>query len=321
MNKSWLVVALAITAVFAIGCRKNKGDGGGAWAVGEDGTMLNVDADGVLGEGYDLTTSADFFGIACRGSTDAWVVGERGTLLRTLDAGASWDVIDVGVTSTLRAVAAAENGVVYVVGDGVALVSRDAGDSWRRISVPAHQLVGAATDAAGAVALLVSASGEIHHYDLARDEVTLVRQAGVGLRAVAMTGDRRHAVAAGDDGVVLESRDTGFTWQPLGQAISGTLHDVWLTAGGDTIYAVGATGALVTLDGRRNATVETLDAPGALRSIHMSASGAGMIVGDDGAAFRTMDFGASWQPVDMQTSARLHAVDDVHPDGHPVPHL
>lgn len=316
MRNSWLVSALALATMFAFGCKK-KGDGGGAWAVGDSSTMIQIDSDGFLGDGYNLEVGAALLDIDCRGATDAFVVGERGMALRTFDAGASWEQLDLGITSPLRGVVAAQRDIIYVVGDGVALVSADSGDSWQAVPDAGGQLVGVATDATGNVALMVSASGDIRLYDRAQNRVTTVyRGDGIALSAVAITGDRRIAVAAGDNGRLLESRDGGYNWTALAPAVSVTLHGVWLSNDG-TLHAVGDAGTLVTLDARRNASVQNLEAPGALRSLHLSADGAGMIVGDGGAAFRTVDFGATWLPVDTHTSKNLYAVDDVHP----APHL
>src|SRR5687767_13792401 len=108
MRHATLAVLAAATLVIAPGCKKkggSPGPGPGGWLVGDEGLMAAITPDGSLGSPYELGTSVDLAGIACRGTTDAFVVGAAGTFLRTFDGGESWEAIDVGTTAALRAVA------------------------------------------------------------------------------------------------------------------------------------------------------------------------------------------------------------------------
>src|SRR5262249_31841042 len=157
-----------------------KSGGGGAWLVGSDGLMANIQTDGTLGPGYDLGRGVDLRGITCRGD-EAFVVGD-GTFLRTHDAGATWTSLDVG-TASLRAVRAAGDPVVTAGDDGVRL-SRDDGDTWATLAPGAF--VSVAIDDAGTVALAVAADGGLWRWDgAAIAEITAMP----GARAVALSHD------------------------------------------------------------------------------------------------------------------------------------
>jgi photosystem II stability/assembly factor-like uncharacterized protein len=316
-----LSTVLGLAAMIALafgnhGCKKKDkgtGDGGGgAWLVGQNGTMVNVSPQGQVG-GYDLDSTDDFLDIACKGSDTAWVVGEGGTLLRSFDAGASWQALDLSTTVTLRAVAAAESDVIYVVGDnGLALVSDDLGDSFRDLPTDGQAWTAVATSHDGAVAILGAADGSLWR---AAGELEQVHDGGPAIRAVGVSATGQIAVAVGDDGRILRSIDGGTSWQAQ-TAGDGALHDVWVTGDGGRALAVGDGGRLVAIHDAGWDEQPIADDV-ALRGIHLSADGRGMVVGDGGTALQTFDRGASWSPVDLATDRTLHAVDDIHA----VPHL
>src|SRR5690606_9608857 len=72
----------------AVGCNRDDdkmktSDGsGGAWAVGEDATMIRVDGHGEVSF-YPLESEGDLLAIACKGKQMAVAVGEDGVVLRT----------------------------------------------------------------------------------------------------------------------------------------------------------------------------------------------------------------------------------------------
>jgi photosystem II stability/assembly factor-like uncharacterized protein len=253
---------------------------------------------------YDLDLHDDFLGIACRGTRQAWVVGAGGLVIATSDAGATWARRDAGTTSTLRAVALASTDTVFLAGDaGVFLASHDGGATFGRLPAPAQDFTSvAARRQDGAVVLLASRQGELHRHDTRAGTFTRVASAGPAggsLWSVVLSRDGGTAVAVGDGGRLLVSRDGGLSFQPQPAGATGALRDVWLVGDqGDRLMVVGdgglllsgATGAL-TLDRR------TLPGGTTLRALHLEASGHGAIVGDQGTLFTTTDAGRSWQAI------------------------
>jgi photosystem II stability/assembly factor-like uncharacterized protein len=111
-----------------------------AIAVGVRGTVVRRDeqghwSTGVSGTDVDLRGVATYFG-----SSDlaAVAVGDVGTIVRTADDGATWTRVGSGTTATLRAVQFTSDGRgAAIVGDGVALVSKDLGVTWAAAQLPA----------------------------------------------------------------------------------------------------------------------------------------------------------------------------------------
>ena len=241
---------LAMAALTASSCESCGGSGGGgggyssggggSWLVGQAGAMVNVAHDHLDDIGhYDLDVSDDLLGIACRGTREAWVVGGAGLALATRDAGANWRVLDPGVSSTLRAVALAGTDTVYVAGDaGVFRTSPDGGNSWRALAAPARTFTSlAARRSDGLVALLATAEGELYRYDATREVVSRVSVDASGPDAVASVGrgalftvvlsrDGQTAIAAGEGGRLLVSRDGGLGFWSQSPVSTTTIRDV-----------------------------------------------------------------------------------------------
>jgi photosystem II stability/assembly factor-like uncharacterized protein len=322
-NVTFMLVALAAaTAASCEACSQGRGgsssglsSGGGGWLVGQAALMVNVphDPTGDVGH-YQLDTREDLLGIACRGTTDAWVVGERGLLLSTRDAGKSWQVMDSGVTSTLRAVALAAPDTVYVAGDeGMARASFDGGRSWRPLAVPAQNWLSVSTRKTdGGLALLASASGSIYRFEAASGWLGETGKSPAGaLHSVVLGRDGNTAVAVGEAGTMLVSADGGRSWRVRETGSQAALRDVWLTGDrADRFVAVGEDGLL--LEGAvfgAGTDARSLGAGTTLRALHLEASGHGTIVGDRGSVFLTDDFGVTWDRLDLEDDRHVFGVD------------
>jgi photosystem II stability/assembly factor-like uncharacterized protein len=318
-----VLVPIAVLAC-APACKKKEsgtksGGGGGSWLIGRDGTMLRYDhLTGAVAD-YGLEVDADLLDIACRGLDDAWVVGELGTLLRTDDRAETWVAVDIDSDATLRGVAAAGYRIVWVVGDGVVLRSEDEGQRFTAIEAPAVSFTAVATTFDGEVALATTADGDIYRLT---DRAERVHDGAVPLRSISMAASGSAAIAVGDSGLVLRSGDGGRAFARLPTAsgaaeIIASLHGVQLSGDGDGGMVVGDGGAMLRIEGDTLVPLAPAATDGrALRSIHLTADGMGITVGDDGVALVSHDAGATWSAVELDTDATLLGVDDLHGEPH-----
>ncbi len=303
--------------------------GGGSWLVGQSGTMLNVIHDrlGDIGH-YGLDVDDDLLGIACRGTKEAWVVGSSGVILATVDAGKTWRVQDPGDGQTLRGVALAATSTVYVAGDGgVFRVTADGGQSWRTLTAPPQAFTSvAARRKDGLVALLASREGLLFRYDATRDALSRASidgdagngaGAGAALYSVVLSRDGQTAVAVGEGGRMLISRDGGLSFWSQTPSVPEAIRDVWLVGDrGDRFVAVGDGGLVIEGATGGAPTAQSRLAGGAtLRAIHLEATGHGAIVGDRGTLLFTEDGARTWNQVDTGETSNLYGLDalDVGP--------
>jgi photosystem II stability/assembly factor-like uncharacterized protein len=286
------------------------GDGGGAWLVGERGTMIRWTPEGEVSQ-YPLDEDGDLRAIACKGATQAVAVGDGGVVLVTDDGGESWDRSVVGDVA-LRAVALSAGPVGYIVGDGVALRTVDDNRTWEHLELPAADWRAVATTAAGTTALL-AAGGEI--WRVQDGAGARVHAGDAAVAGLALTPDGGEAVAVGEDGLLLRSRDRGVLWTAEPLPTARDLHAVRIAGDASLVIAVGEAGAVVRV-GDDLAVAEHLDPALSLRALHLSHSGHGHAVGDHGVMLSTADLGRTWTPVDLGLDADLLGLDDLHGEPH-----
>ena len=278
--------ALGLAMVAAMGCKKGGTSGG--WLVGSSALMANVDGSGKLGAGYEVGTSATLYQIACRYAGEAWVAGEAGTLLYTSDAGASWRTQEIPTSADLRALATQDDGPVYVGGDHVFLTSSDTGAHWTSVPTTSSFRALAAAQWGGMV-LGVDTAGTVWSYE--HDQL-VTRTSIPGAHGVAVSPDGSVAMIAGD-GLYL-SLDAGHTFAKLDAV--GQFDDVRIGLDGRAI-AVGAGGAIATVDASHHATVQHVGTAD-LHALHVpdpdAIDGLGYAAGDGGQVLVTRDSGATW---------------------------
>ncbi len=111
---------------------------GVGWAVGEGGLVCYTENFGSrwrppAGEMPKSARFFDFAALAARGRK-CWIAGSPGTrVFHSPDAGQTWTVFDTGVTMPLRAMAFADDGHGWAVGElGTIIATDDGGRTWRR---------------------------------------------------------------------------------------------------------------------------------------------------------------------------------------------
>lgn len=109
---------------------QDNGDGT-AWIVGNAGRMLKAANSGISWTNLGVVSSRNLRGVYFASSSIGWVVGEYGTLRKTTDGGSSWSDVSVNGLSEqhLYDIQASGESIV-VVGDKIALLSEDGGDTW-----------------------------------------------------------------------------------------------------------------------------------------------------------------------------------------------
>lgn len=101
------------------------------FAVGAGGTIVESQ-DGVVTVHRPVTSELRAVVIAFE---TVWAVGDRGTLVRRPVDGGDWQVIDLGLTTSLRAIAS-DGATIVAVGDDIVLVHDRDTDAWTEAPYP-----------------------------------------------------------------------------------------------------------------------------------------------------------------------------------------
>lgn len=286
-------LAVLCVALAAVGCKKNGtstgGGGGGGWFTGSSGLMQNVTPSGTLGHGYDLGSTVELRGIACRYAGEAWVVGAAGTVLYTNDAGETWSAQSVPTSADLRTLATQDEGPVFLAGNGTFLVTKDTGATWTELSDGASAFRSVAAAQAGDTVLALADDGGLWSY--LPDAATLTRTGTLtGMHAIAVSPDGQTALAAGSG--LMMSRDAGATWHPLAVDPSATFDDVRFAEDGDDAVAVGAAGAIANIDGSTGAVSVQHVGTASLHTVALDDTA--YTAGDGGQVLVSHDNGLTW---------------------------
>ena len=302
-------LAVVCVALAAVGCKKNGtgtggGGGGGGWFVGSEGLMQNVTPAGTPGHGYDLGSTAELRGIACRYAGEAWVVGNAGTLLYTSDAGVTWSAQIVPTNADLRTLATQDLGPVFVAGNGTFLVTKDTGATWTELGDATTAFRSLAAAQAGDTVLALADDGGLWSYNGALTRIGTL----AGMRALAVSADGQVAVAAGTG--MMMSKDAGLTWTALAVDPSLTFDDVRIAEDSSAV-AVGTAGAIANIDPTGAVTVQHV---GTANLHTVALDDTGYAAGDGGQILVTHDDGLSWS-LGPALGATVWGVDEIG-DGH-----
>jgi photosystem II stability/assembly factor-like uncharacterized protein len=284
-------LAVVCVALAAVGCKKTGstgsggGGGGGGWFTSSSGRMQNVTPGGTLGRSYDVGSTADLRGIACRYAGEAWVVGNAGTLLYTNDGGDTWSAQAVPTTADLRTLATQDSGPVFIAGNGTFLVTKDTGATWTELSDGKTAFRSLAAAQAGETVLALGDDGSLWSYT-----GTLTHSGTLaGMRALAVSADGQVALAAGNG--MMISRDAGATWNALSVDPSITFDDIRIADDGDAV-AVGSAGAIANIDAATGTV--TVQHVGTANLHTLALDDTGYTAGDGGQILVTHDGGLSW---------------------------
>jgi len=176
-------------AVGAFGMILQTRDGGRNWEPIVD-RMNNID-------GYH------YYGIERVRANDTdslFVAGERGTLLRSTDGGANWEWLDSPYEGTFFGIKAAMDQrqiIVYGLG-GEANLSKDLGESWKRLEKPGnndHQAISGAAPLPDGGFVLTTSNGRLFRVNKAGTGMSRIPDQVPGSMAAAQAGDGALVVA------------------------------------------------------------------------------------------------------------------------------
>jgi len=238
-----------------------------AFVAGDHGAVLRTYDGGESWESIDLGADVTLRSIAAQREHTIYVAGDR-TLAVSDDDGASWRTIDRGdyvsvtaghwsyralaldgagrvisfdaVHGTLTPVAQLAGArVVAFSGDGTraailgagttALVSSDAGASFRSIELGARYDLNDAWVTAQGEVFAVGADGTVLTID-ATGAISADHVSDTNLRTIRLEADGV-GVVAGDDGQALRTVDHGLSWAPFGPNVGGAVSGVDTTNG------------------------------------------------------------------------------------------
>jgi photosystem II stability/assembly factor-like uncharacterized protein len=157
------------------------------FTVGQNGTILHSNNDGVSWLPQVSITGRDLHGVWGTASTDVFAVGQAGNILHSTNDGVTWSFQASGTTQNLSAIWGSSSSDVFVVGaSGTILHSTNDGVSWQ-----------------------AQASGT-----------------NANLSGIWGTGPG-DIIAVGDNGTILHSSNDGVSWQPEVSNTAVNLAGIW----------------------------------------------------------------------------------------------
>lgn len=190
--------------------------------------------------------------------TVLWAVGADGKIVRSEDAGTSWRVQSVPVTTHFQDIAAWDNNTAVVVGnEGIALHTSDGGKTWQQSKAPVNDVVNKLLDVkayANGEAWAVGAFGTIlfsrdygKNWSYARETEDFI------INEIAKRDDGG-LVAVGEFGSILISESNGTDWKSITAPVESSLMAIDFQ-NASTGIAAGLEGVLLkTVDGGFNWT-------------------------------------------------------------------
>lgn len=248
-------------------------DGSTGWAVGRSGVILNTSDGGATWTHQRSNTTAHLAGVSFVSATRGWAVGDNNTVLRTVDGGMTWtaQALPGSATYNLRSVAFrdADNGILTGSG-GVIFYTSNGGQSWALATDP---IAGAElTDCSWSTAT--------------------------------------DAYIVGANGIILKSTNGGSSWIQQSVNTNAGFNGVSFAPGTETGFVVGNVSdnswrVYKTTNGGTTWTLLTSNQPVSMFAVHALDPSIVMVVGANGAMWRSTNGGASWT---QQSQTQLGAI-------------
>ncbi|MEY3386245.1 MAG: hypothetical protein RIR53_1056 [Bacteroidota bacterium] len=236
----------------------------------------------------------------------AVTIGWWGSMYFSSDSGKTWSLRMTGIFENIESVAYySDSGIAVVAQNGSVLLSTDEFRTWRRLRVDAADELTRVRRVKHNTLLCLSRSGVVYRSQDGGQNWSAVYRGTAPLRDVAIAPDGR-ALAVGEGGIVIMSRDAGLSWfQTAGRApdtvrllrAAFVRDSTWMIAG-DTSYL-----ARTTNEGATWNTREPIPSKAGrmftVRAMAFNDSGDGLILHNnmyipDGFLSITRDGGDTW---------------------------
>jgi photosystem II stability/assembly factor-like uncharacterized protein len=238
--------------------------GGEVWASGSNGKILALTSDGGVRR-MATPTARTLQDVASWDDSHAVAVGNDGVILFSQDAGLHWsaasDVPRSQIANKLNRVRIAEGGLAITTGEmGALLISRDYGQSWRRLREEEDVAWNDVAILGGSRLIVVGEFGRILRSEDLGQHWEEIESPLPGSLMSAQFRDAQNGVAVGLEGALLVTTDGGRQWQSIDLGISEHLFDVMWSSTQARWFATGALGRWVSGSGEAGAwKVGTLD--------------------------------------------------------------
>ncbi len=228
-------------------------------------------------------------------ASTAIAVGNGGIIMKTSDGGSNWDLLNSGINNDLNAVCFVNQNTGWVVGDNNAVLKTiDGGSNWIPQETP--------VDSIGEDFDPMDPSTWPSEYDYTLYSVYFM-DSNTGW---AVGWKQEIGIGVTFSGGIIATTDGGENWVDQPSGMDGILNDVFFhdsqngwAAGGDWDYAT----LLRTSDGGDTWTPQsgmpTYSGDALmLRSVYFINNNTGWIAGGDDLTMKTINGGATWQPID-----------------------
>jgi photosystem II stability/assembly factor-like uncharacterized protein len=279
-------------------------------AAGADGSLLSS-SDGGHSWRRSLThQTTSLRALRMMSRNRVYATGATGAFLVSRDGGRTWAKSQLSVAGMCGALDADAQGRIWVGGAGGAVTrSRDGGRSWTDVRPELTASIAGIVNADGGL-WLAGSEGLLSWSD--DGSAWRRRTTGTGARLEALSFRLAEGWAAGADGTILHSMDSGATWTRLAAPSSHDLAAVAATGNGEA-WAAGAKGTLLhTVDG--GASWGSVGAPSqdmtCVRFLGTHGWASGGTADGEGhpILLRTADDGVHWQELELPIWGRVKAL-------------
>jgi len=229
------------------------------WAVGSRGRIVRTRDGGqswtaLYWSGLDVIaegkTPVSLYGVRFLDSQRGWIVGQNSTILRTSDGGDTWETLFSPATAAFQKIAWLNEQRGWIVGnDGTIIGTSDGGESWQLLfsgtSEDLNHIAAVPTGPSGVTVWVVGGRGTLlKSTNGVNFEAVSLEIPQQTLYSVAFLPNGQHGWIAGNDGLVLRTRDGGATWAMMDTGVGGVLLRTIFPVSADEAWLGGQGGTL-----------------------------------------------------------------------------